>query len=158
MTLIWVLTKKLFTSEDIFFITKKIREAWVRKGDETMNTYHREIGQGIPTNRNIPVGNITPHYTRHAEEEAQMDMGIMKLPQQIKYEFKDVVEAYVKGGNRVEKYVVRINYDTQKDICFVIKPENNLVLTNWFNMKSDKHTTLQREKYRQTWKVTMNIR
>jgi hypothetical protein len=73
-------------------------------------------------------------------------MGIMNLPSELKFTEENVVEVYTQG-QKIVKYLLRISYDSKKDICFIIEPEENKVITNWFNMKADRHMTLNREKY-----------
>ena len=63
------------------------------------------------------------------------------------------VETYENGETvLVTKYVVRVPYDDKRDITFVIAPKGNhqcVIKTAWLNYKTDKHFTLDRNRYTQ---------
>lgn len=110
--------------------------------------YHREIG--FPDDLDMPRG-FTPvmdlRYGPHANEQALEDKyGKIRLPHRVDIRKGDIFEIGTRG-NTVTKLAVRFSYDDTRDIILIINPDNGSVRTVWFNLKSDKHRTLDRSKY-----------
>lgn len=96
----------------------------------------------------IWVGNVT--HSRHAINAAQTDRyGVIDLPNKIDYTYGTIIEVeteFLNGDEQVIKQVWRIPYDDVRDLIIVVTT-TGLVKTVWFNLKNDKHKTLNRSKY-----------
>lgn len=84
-------------------------------------------------------------YSNHAIEAASNDrFGIVyNMPRTLR-DFQ-----LVEVSTEELKFVVRVKLDSQRDLCLVLIPRGRgwLVKTVWINLASDKHRTLQRNKY-----------
>lgn len=84
--------------------------------------------------------------SKHAKRAADTDRyGVLKIPSRITFSGKDIVEAEFSMG-KVVKIVVRLAYDATRDAIYVCHLDGFLK-TVWFNLKSDKHFTLDASKY-----------
>lgn len=109
--------------------------------------YHKEIG--FPSDVALPCGDYDLHYNHHARREASRDKyGTAQLPRSINVEQCDIFELEVMDS-KVTKFGVRMDYDADKDLVLIIRPEGFLgrVRTVWFNQKADTHTTLDMSRY-----------
>lgn len=110
--------------------------------------YHTEIFLPAAI-RALTARTIAPRITRHAETAAAGDRyGKLTIPRTLTFSGANVVEAEVEAG-RVVKLVVRLPYDATRDAVFAIGFDNgqSFIKTVWFNLKSDRHTTLNRSRY-----------
>ena len=95
---------------------------------------------------------------KHCLQKTKIISAVMSLTkkQVSPFEVELSKDYYVLGpGWHVTKYVVRMSYDTTRDVTFVIavEPTNKtsaFIKTAWLNDKSDTHITLNREKYNTT--------
>jgi hypothetical protein len=110
--------------------------------------YHREVG--FPDDVHMPRGFnpvVDLRYGSHANEEALADKyGKIRLPHRVDIRKGDIFEIGVTG-KEVTKIAVRFSYDETRDITIVILPRSGFVKTVWFNLKTDKHKSLNRAKY-----------
>lgn len=110
--------------------------------------YHTEIFLPSPI-RALATRTIAPRITRHAEMAAAGDRyGKLNIPCTLTFSGADVVEAEVESG-RVVKLVLRLPYDATRDAVYAVGFDNGaaFIKTVWFNLKSDKHKTLDRSRY-----------
>lgn len=111
--------------------------------------YHRDIG--FPESLELQYGyTFDLTYSKHAQEAAKTDRyGLIKLPQGITFHKDRIIEVETEDNVTVTKMVVRMNYplNNKLDIVYVIIPQTGLVKTVWINAVSDKHTTLNKNKY-----------
>jgi antitoxin component of MazEF toxin-antitoxin module len=106
--------------------------------------FHRDVG--FPKNVQMMTGVLNLRYSQHALRAAREDRyGIMELPETLDVTNGKPVEIEVEDG-RVVKSVYRASYDDEIDMVIVVQPDG-FVKTVWFNMKTDKHKTLDRSKY-----------
>lgn len=114
----------------------------------TETLYHKEIG--FPDDLDMPKGFqpvVNLRYSSHATEEALADKyGEIKLPHRVDIRKGDIFEIGVRGKT-VTKLAVRFSYDATRDIILIINAADGFVRTVWFNLKTDKHRTLDRSKY-----------
>ncbi len=110
--------------------------------------FHREIF--LPLNlRNLASTNLELNPTDHAREAAETDRyGAISIPAAIKFNGSNIVEAETVGG-KLSKVVVRLSYDDTRDAIYAIGIDKGrtFLKTVWFNLKSDKHSTLRKEMY-----------
>jgi hypothetical protein len=88
-------------------------------------------------------------YSRHALSAAMEDQyGVPSLPKTLTIRANQVIELETEAG-RVKKLVIRIPYDSNRDLVLVVIPEtfDARVKTVWFNKTNDQHRTLRRELY-----------
>jgi hypothetical protein len=105
--------------------------------------YHFELG--FPEGLRTSFGVVSLKYTNHAKRAASNDRyGKINLPKTIDTNGAKCIEAEVTNGV-ASKLVYRVGYDEDLDIVMVLR--SNLVITVWFNKKSDKHKTLDASKY-----------
>lgn len=106
--------------------------------------FHRDIG--FPKNITMLTGILRLSYSNHAKRAAHDDRyGIMELPETLDVTNGTPVEIEVQNGV-VVKAVYRAQYDHELDMVIVVQPDG-FVRTVWFNMRSDKHATLDHSKY-----------
>jgi len=109
--------------------------------------YHKDIG--FP-NVQMPEGIYKLNYSNHALRAAKDDRygEAKQLPAHIDMSQVELIEVEVIN-NKVNKVVVRKDYDKTLDLVIVFMPQtpSSIVKTIWFNEKSDKHRTLRRDKY-----------
>jgi hypothetical protein len=92
---------------------------------------------------------VTLVYSRHAEQEARNDRyGLVILPGALTFDPNNVVEAEFTNGS-LSKLVIRQPHDAQRDLILVVLPGSRVffVKTVWTNLKTDKHSTLNRNRY-----------
>ena len=115
-----------------------------------MGLYHAEVYMPASVLNLVPTGIVEPFYSGHAVKAANDDRyGKAVLDIQIDLKSAKLIEVEVENGKLV-KYVVRCNYDAARDIIYVLCPRPRrmaFVKTVWFNLKTDKHRTLDKNKY-----------
>ncbi len=72
--------------------------------------------------------------------------GIIDLPTSVNISTSKIIEVEVIN-NKVTKMVFRTKYDATFDIIIVMNLPDLSVRTVWLNKRSDKHRTLDRNKY-----------
>lgn len=109
--------------------------------------YHQLYG--FPDSLELKEGYVLePKYSVHAQKSAKEDRyGQIKLPKEIKFSQRQVIEVESKDGIKVDKVVVRVPYDRELDLCLVILLGSKICKTCWINKRSDKHLTLDKSKY-----------
>jgi antitoxin component of MazEF toxin-antitoxin module len=108
--------------------------------------YHTEIG--FPSNVELPSGTYRLEYSNHAKRASYDDRyGQMTLPTTLDVDDSKLIEIEVEN-DKVIKCVYRTRYDDTLDLIIVMIPQKSFVKTVWFNRSDDKHSTLQRWKYR----------
>jgi len=122
-----------------------------------MPLYHREIGIPKAALDTVAGKKFWLKYSRHAMMEAVRDRyGVVnKPPCWLTVDPATVVEVDATteytGKWAVCKLVVRLEYDNRRDIIIVAvpskEPDAMMVKTIWTNLRTDKHVTLQKEKY-----------
>ena len=73
----------------------------------------------------------------------------------LKYNRKGEIFEVEKSGKYIHKFVIRLPYDLEKDVCIVLRDKfdeetlkpNLLLVTAWFNSREDNHSTLDASKY-----------
>jgi hypothetical protein len=115
-----------------------------------MGLYHVEVYMPRDVVALIPTDIVEPFYSGHAVQAAASDRyGEAVLAVQIDLKSAKLIEAEVENG-KLLKYVVRCHYDNARDIIYVLCPRFRRVVfvkTVWFNLKTDKHRTLDKNKY-----------
>jgi len=122
-----------------------------------MPLYHREIGIPKAALATIAGKNVRLTYTQHAMAEALRDRyGIINKPPFVATldpEKIFEVEAHIENSGAwfVTKIAMRMEYDNRRDLIVVLIPAGQpgvlKVKTLWTNLRTDKHVTLQKEKY-----------
>ena len=120
--------------------------------------YHPDIF--IPEWFKMPTERVVLSYSRHALYASNNDRyGAIPVFKSIPLCRFRLVELGVKYGKpnqlgapakrEVSKIVVRGRYDEPRDVIFVLIPRNGdyFVKTVWFNLATDTHKTLKRERY-----------
>lgn len=109
--------------------------------------YHTDLG--FPDSLELREGYyIEPKYSAHALKAAKEDRyGIINLPKTIEFSKKAIIEVETKDNVEADKIVVRIPYSGEDDLCLVILLDSKVVKTVWLNKRSDKHNTLDKNKY-----------
>lgn len=111
------------------------------------NLYHKDIylPAGVLALEDREVF-LTP--SLHAKKAALSDRyGVITIPEKIRFDGKDVVEAEFEGG-KLKKLVVRLPYDARRDAVYVFNVADGLLKTVWLNLSTDRHATLQKELYK----------
>jgi L-ascorbate metabolism protein UlaG (beta-lactamase superfamily) len=111
------------------------------------NLYHKDLY--------MPAGvlaleekQVTFVVSEHAKKAALSDRhGVLTIPENIRFDGKDVVEAEFEGG-KLKKLVVRIAYDAIRDAVYVFNVPDGLLKTVWLNLSTDGHATLKKELYK----------
>jgi len=124
-----------------------------------MPLYHKEIGIPKAALDTVAGKKFCLKYSRHAMMEAVRDRyGVVnKPPCWLTVDPATVIEVDASteytGNWHVCKLVVRLDYDSRRDIIIVVVPSREpgmmTVKTLWTNLRTDKHVTLQKEKYAQ---------
>ena len=112
-----------------------------------MDLYHSEIR--LPDNFVAPRGRVALDWTRHALNAANDDRyGEIPVFKHARLENLKVIEVGVEAG-RVAKILFRGRIDSERDLCMVLIPGTGAwtVKTVWVNLFTDRHTTLDRNKY-----------
>lgn len=95
------------------------------------------------------VRRLSKHLMEHlnnADEKHEYDLkGISRAFNAIKGENKGYIFEVEEEDGRVTKAVIRVEYDSKKDICLVVR--HGIIATAWVNYKNDKHFTLDKTKY-----------
>lgn len=111
-----------------------------------MPLYHKELG--FPQNITLPKGPIRLVWSNHAKQEAASDKyGKIAISEQIVIDPYRIFEIEVNEMGELVKFLYRTRHDAKNDIVYAIFARENVVKTVWLNRRSDKHSTLQREKY-----------
>lgn len=115
--------------------------------------YHRDVF--IPTKalQSLNSKFFSLSLSAHAVRASNSDRyGKINIPNSICIKLEEVIEINVTE-KIVDKIVVRKHYNTEFDISIVFIPNFNnslgFVKTAWLNSKTDKHSTLRAELYRQ---------
>ena len=111
------------------------------------NLYHKDLY--------MPAGvlaledrEVTFIISEHAKKAALSDRnGMLTIPEKIRFDGKDVVEAEFEDG-KLKKLVVRIAYDATRDAVYVFNVPDGLLRTVWLNLSTDRHATLKKELYK----------
>ncbi len=115
-----------------------------------MQTYlfHKEVH--LPTSLAAPVFEGRLRYSAHARAEADNDRyGKITLPDVFNVAGAELIEveaALQDNQPRIVKQLWRMPLDAERDIVLSVMPDG-LVKTVWVNLKSDKHRTLNRDRY-----------
>jgi subtilisin-like proprotein convertase family protein len=108
--------------------------------------FHREVFMP-PKIAGLPNTVIEVIPTAHALKAATGDRyGAIEVPNKITFSGKDIVEAEVLE-RRLVKVLIRLDYDATRDLLIALTIPEGRAKTVWFNLKSDKHSTLRREIY-----------
>jgi hypothetical protein len=113
-----------------------------------MALYHYQIG--FPTNMERRTGTINVTYSNHAKDAARNDRyGQARLAAVVNLDAARLIEAEVNAAGTLVKGVYRMQYDSQRDIVLVLLFDGRgaFAKTVWFNLRTDKHSTLQAWRY-----------
>lgn len=116
-----------------------------------MFIYHKEIG--FPKSLLMPIEIVVAlRYTNHAKERIERNnYKLIVIPHFVKVTSDNIIEGYTTDTINLEKIIVRIPYDRNRDIVLVLQPEFDKfkakVITFWLNHKSDNHPSLDKTKY-----------
>lgn len=114
-----------------------------------MGLYHFQVG--FPKGFISRIGTVPLQYTKHAQDAAAADRyGALKLPTSIDTNKAICIEAEIESG-RVLKLVYRLGYTDTLDLIVVVVPcgLSFRAKTVWANLHTDKHATLNSERYTQ---------
>lgn len=119
-----------------------------------MNKYHKNIGfsQDITEKAQkliFALNNEKIRFSVHSLQELQAEAQAVNIGKAIlgyKLAFNDVFEIVEGKGGYIEKIGLRIPFDGQNDIVFVLSNDKT-VITAWINKKSDIHKTLNESNY-----------
>lgn len=109
--------------------------------------YHADIF--IPEWFEAPTERATLTYSRHALYAMNNDRyGAIPMFRTIPLSVFTLIELGVRE-DKVSKIVVRGRYDETRDVVFVLIPRDGdyFVKTVWFNLRTDSHKTLNRNRY-----------
>lgn len=98
----------------------------------------------------LPRGKFILKYTQHAIRAAQTDRyGNIPLPTHLNTNLFRVIEVETDNNKNVRKVVYKGMLDEKRDIAIVCIPDNDMMVvkTVWANECTDKHATLNRDKY-----------
>ena len=111
--------------------------------------FHKDIY--IPEKiKNIGIVKCQPKSTYHAQRAANSDRyGLINLPQTVKFCANDIIEVELYDNRPDIKFLVRLPYNEENDICAVVlfTPQEVILKTLWLNRKIDKHATLDTSRY-----------
>lgn len=110
--------------------------------------YHAQVYFPDKLKAALPKGMLNLVYGQHAKQSCLNDRyGTITPPPAIDLSNGQVFEAEVTDGKLV-KFAVRMSYDATRDISIVVACSRDyFVKTLWLNKKSDKHRTLDKNKY-----------
>jgi hypothetical protein len=112
--------------------------------------YHVEVFMPKKFSKPCFAGRL--RYTHHAQQEANSDKyGTIALIEFFDPAMAQLIESEVEvfgsGAFRVVKQLWRMPLDAERDLVMAIKNDGT-VKTVWVNLRSDKHRTLNRSRYR----------
>lgn len=114
----------------------------------TSYLFHKEVH--LPELLTKPVYEGRLRYSAHAQAEASNDRyGQINLPEVFTAANAELIEVEATlQDNRPEivKQLWRMPLDAARDLVFSVMP-NGVVRTVWVNLRSDKHSTLNRGRY-----------
>lgn len=114
-----------------------------------VSLYHKEIG--FPIDVKLPEGKFGLEWSEHALREADYDInGKIKPSNAIIIDPYRIFEIQVEQGKDIVKFCYRTRYNAKCDVVYALIPNGNgafTVKTAWLNRRSDKHATLNYEKY-----------
>lgn len=117
-----------------------------------MNIYHKNVG--FPTSLLLPKELIIKlGYTTHAQERKQREQkyNISLLPSIVKITKENIIEAYTKDNQNLNKVRIQIPYDKRRNIIIILelflKTAFGKVITFWLNNKNHHHKNLNLQKY-----------
>ncbi len=123
------------------------------------NKYHVDIYFPDSVKDKLPKPNtiIELAHTEYAKDKAKVLGGII-LSKFLNFNKVNIIEAKMlendDGGLLLKELLVRKSFNSNQDICMVIKPTRNpgffLVKTVWLNNINDKHETLNKDNYVQS--------
>lgn len=119
----------------------------IATADTGQRLYHHRIG--FPANFTAPNREIRVQYGPHPRYAAFNRWGIPRLPDTLDLSQFQVIEIAMTG-NKLDKIVVRSEYNRWDDIIFVLMPLGDgywRCKTVWLNAKNDNHRKLDRSKY-----------
>lgn len=107
--------------------------------------FHRQIG--FPTALSLPEGRTKINPSDHSKNRSENHKhGEFDIPDEVFVHEKDIVE--VKTANKeLYRYLIRTSYNETFDLCIVLEPAQNEVVTAWRNKVSDTHDTLDKSQY-----------
>jgi hypothetical protein len=90
------------------------------------------------------------NYSNHALNASRDDRyGDIQLPTFIDTNTAKIIEVEIQNDRYLTKVVYRVPYSETHDLIVVAIPERWFVKTVWLNAKSDKHQTLNKNRYEQ---------
>lgn len=112
--------------------------------------YHKELGFGKLAD-NLYGKSFRLNYSHHSKLAAVNDRygPIEKPPFNLTITKDNLIEIETNSFGGVVKAVVRLSYDTTRDIALAVIPDFNVatVKSIWANLKNDTHFTLDKSKY-----------
>lgn len=112
----------------------------------TTKLFHRDVYMPAKIKKAGRVG-IALRPTAHALTAAQSDRyGTIQIPARIEFTGADVVEAEL-FGDKVQKLVIRLPYNSSLSVIFVLIPDTGTLKTVWLNRVNDSHKTLEAWRY-----------
>lgn len=89
--------------------------------------------------------------SKHAKDESCNDKyKSFFIPEIVIITDDNLIEVEINESGQFVKFMIRIEYDSDYDLCIVLQPETKdsaLVRTAWLNKSSDNHYTLDESKY-----------
>jgi hypothetical protein len=112
--------------------------------------WHADIR--LPDGCKLPSHRVNLRWSRHAQRARSSDRyGVIPYIASIPLSQFQVIE--VETDNElIVKWVIRGHFDSDHDVVFVLVPFSHdewFVKTVWFNLRTDVHATLDRDRYQQ---------
>ncbi len=111
--------------------------------------FHREVYMPADIREQFHGRTFRLAVSGHARVAARSDRyGVLSIPETVTVEGGAIVEAEA-SESAIEKIVVRTSYDATRDAVYVLIPDGPVATlkTVWFNLKSDRHKTLDKKNY-----------
>lgn len=107
--------------------------------------FHRQIG--FPDEIDLPNGRIEINPSDHSRNRSENHKhGEFDIPDEVYVHKDDIVELKTKNRT-LWRYLIRISYNTEYDICIVLQVTTGEVVTAWRNKVTDTHESLDTSKY-----------
>ena len=132
-----------------------------------MSLYHREVAwdnyfdfccRKLLNRRDI----VLSEHAKESFETRDIDKGYVFTL--LKYNRKGEIFEVEKNGKYIDKFVIRLPYDLENDVCVVLRDSFDrdtqapylYLVTAWLNSRDDKHYTLDTSKYENIVEVDEN--
>lgn len=112
--------------------------------------YHKDVNLPKRIRGLVPTGTKTLLYSKHAQKEFADKYGEIQPPANMCFADAVIVEVTEFGG-KIDKLVLRKKHDEETDLVLVLLPcqtkDKWFVKTCWLNVKTDDHSTLDKNRF-----------